>query len=104
DPNSGFAGFVTAFSVPNETAARYPTQTVGAKRHQELWVPAAEQTVLEADFLSPIAVVAAYVGARLAEALPTWRGAVGEVPAESLGSLIAQVRAGPLHGGPLTEG
>ncbi len=36
DPNSGFVGFVTSFTVPGATAARYPVQTVGAMRHREL--------------------------------------------------------------------
>lgn len=36
------AGFVTRFSVGSNFVARYPIQTVGARRHQELWVPAGE--------------------------------------------------------------
>lgn len=34
------AGFVTRFSVSSEFLKRYPVQNVGARRHDELWVPA----------------------------------------------------------------
>src|SRR6188768_1999213 len=40
DRNSGFAGFVTRFRVPNDVAGRYPRHVVGSARHEELWVPA----------------------------------------------------------------
>lgn len=36
------AGYVTAFEVEASFLSRYPVQTVGASRHQELWVPAEE--------------------------------------------------------------
>ena len=42
DEEAGFAGFVTMFEVPDERFSRYPMQTVGAREHRELWVPAAE--------------------------------------------------------------
>lgn len=35
-------GFVTGFSVETEYAAKYPTQIVGGREHEELWVPAEE--------------------------------------------------------------
>ena len=36
------AGFVTAFSVADEVASRFERRIVGAKEHEELWVPAEE--------------------------------------------------------------
>ena len=62
DPASGFAGFVTRFAVRAEVAGRYPVQTVGAARHQELWVPAEELEVFNAAIVGPIEVVAEFRG------------------------------------------
>lgn len=42
DEASGYAGFVTRFTVGAAFAARYVVHTVGSTRHQELWVPAEE--------------------------------------------------------------
>ncbi len=36
------AGYVTKFAVDAEFVARYPRKVVGAKLHEELWVPAQE--------------------------------------------------------------
>lgn len=102
DPNSGFVGFVTAFDVLDAAAARFPERVVGSDRHRELWVPAAEQAELEAGFLGPITVLAAWAGPRLSEALPAWRGSEGPVSAAALEALVELVRAGPLRGRALT--
>jgi len=102
DPNSGFAGFVTRFSVPDPIGARYPAQTVGARRHRELWVPAEEQAAFEAHFVGPIEPLAAWVGPRIRDALPSWEGPAGPVDAADLPALILAAIRGPLHGGPLT--
>lgn len=40
-PASG-AGFVTCFEVDAEFVKRYPPKVVGARMHEELWVPAEE--------------------------------------------------------------
>ena len=40
DSKSCFSGFATTFSVSDEFATQFQTKTVGAKRHQELWIPA----------------------------------------------------------------
>ena len=42
DKASGYRGYVLAFTVDDAYVSRYPVQTVGAARHQELWVPAEE--------------------------------------------------------------
>lgn len=102
DPNSGFAGFVTRFVVPASVARRYPAQTVGARRHRELWVPAEEQSAFQAAFRGPIEVLAAWVGPRIREALPAWLGAQGPVSVDELPALVRAVHHGPRQGGPLT--
>jgi hypothetical protein len=104
DPNSGFAGFVTTFVVPDEAAARFPKKVVGAARHEELWVPAEDQAWLESMFEGPIEVVSAWAGPRLRDALPSWRGEAGAVPEDALEQLVEAVATGPVVGGPLTEG
>lgn len=40
DAFSGYAGFVTAFDLPEEYLEQFEVQTVGAEMHQELWIPA----------------------------------------------------------------
>lgn len=39
-------GFVTRFAVRADIVARYEVQTVGARHHSELWVPAEELDAL----------------------------------------------------------
>lgn len=62
DPVSGFCGFVLRFEIDDAFAARYPVQTVGARVHQELWVPAAELDEFNARIVGPIEVVAHFYG------------------------------------------
>lgn len=40
DAFSGYAGFVTAFDLPEDYLQQFEVQTVGNDRHQELWIPA----------------------------------------------------------------
>src|SRR5262249_39545016 len=42
DPASGFAGYVTRFSVRKRFLDRYTVRTVGGGIHQEYWIPADE--------------------------------------------------------------
>src|SRR5258705_4543404 len=58
DAASGYVGYVTRFQVRTEVAARYPAQTVGARHHRELWVPAAELETFNAAIIGPIQVIA----------------------------------------------
>ena len=62
DSGSGFAGFVTKFEVDSTYISRYEIQVVGAKQHQELWIPAEELTEFNQHLIGPIQVVAAYYG------------------------------------------
>lgn len=63
DEASGFAGFVTTFQVDPVYLSRYEVRVVGAKQHQELWVPAEELAEFNGHLSGPIEVVAAYYGA-----------------------------------------
>jgi hypothetical protein len=62
DAASGFAGYVTRFDVDAEFLTRYPIQTAGARRHQELWVPAAEMHEFNEPIVGTIEVIAEYHG------------------------------------------
>ena len=40
--DSGYAGYVTTFEIDDEYISKFEVQTVGARYHQEFWVPAEE--------------------------------------------------------------
>lgn len=42
DAQSGYVGYVTRFQVRADFLSPYPVQTVGARPHQEYWIPAEE--------------------------------------------------------------
>lgn len=54
------AGYVTRFQVASEFLERYPTQTVGAAIHQELWIPAEDLPDLNRHIVGPIEVIAEF--------------------------------------------
>ena len=54
------AGYVTRFEVDAEFARRYPVQTVGARVHEELWVPADERVEFNQHIVGLIEVVAEF--------------------------------------------
>lgn len=56
------AGFVTRFSLDDDHAAKFERRIVGAREHEELWVPAEELPALNAHIVGPIEVVAAHFG------------------------------------------
>ena len=62
DEASGHAGFVTRFAIDAAFAGRYPVQTVGAARHQELWVPADELPDFNSHIVGLIEVIAEFRG------------------------------------------
>ncbi len=67
DPVSGYVGYVTRFHVRSEHAARYNTETVGARVHQELWIPAEELAEFNANIVGQIEVIAEFRGEAPAE-------------------------------------
>ena len=58
-PESG-GGFVTRFAVRAEVVAKYPEQTVGARHHTELWVPAEELEALNEAIVGEVEIVASF--------------------------------------------
>jgi hypothetical protein len=62
DEASGYIGFVTRFELEDEFARKFPARTVGARGHQELWVPAGELPELNRHIRGVIEVEAAFPG------------------------------------------
>jgi hypothetical protein len=60
DHASGYVGFVTRFAVDAAFAARYPVQTAGAARHQELWIPAEDLVEFNRHIVGLIEVIAEF--------------------------------------------
>lgn len=53
-------GYVTRFRVRVEFASRYPVQRVGARIHEEMWVPAEDLEEFNANLVGPIEVIAEF--------------------------------------------
>jgi hypothetical protein len=60
DEASGYAGFVTRFRIASDFVARYPVHVAGARRHQELWVPADDLEEFNRHIAGLIEVIAEY--------------------------------------------
>ena len=63
DAASGYVGYVTRFSVRTAFLERYAVRTVGARVHQELWIPAEELEEMNANLVGRIEVTAEFRGA-----------------------------------------
>ena len=50
------SGYVTAFDVDSAFVSRYEVKVVGARQHEELWVPAEELAEFNAHIIGPIRV------------------------------------------------
>lgn len=62
DAASGYCGYVTRFAVDSDFLSRYPVQIAGARRHQELWVPAEELGEFNGHLVGLIDVIAEFRG------------------------------------------
>jgi hypothetical protein len=60
--SDNFVGFVTRFEVDDIFASRYPVQIVGARVHEELWVPAEELDDFNRHIVGTIEVIESYAG------------------------------------------
>lgn len=58
----GFAGFVTRFEIDDDYVRKFEVRTVGAKVHQELWVPAEELEEFNSYIRGRIAIEKAFYG------------------------------------------
>ncbi len=67
------AGFVTKFSVDDDYASKFERRIVGAKEHEELWVPAEELATLNAHIGGVIEIIGAFFG-------DDYRGHVSDEP------------------------
>ncbi|MFT3868790.1 MAG: hypothetical protein QM715_09940 [Nibricoccus sp.] len=54
------AGFVTRFRVLNSFLSKYPKQVVGAKVHEELWIPAEDLAEMNQNIVGKIEVIAEF--------------------------------------------
>lgn len=63
DAASGYVGYVTRFAVDDDHIAQFPVQIAGARRHQELWIPAAALAEFNAHIQGTIEVIATFKGA-----------------------------------------
>ena len=62
DEFSGYAGYVTAFELPETYLAKFPIQNVGGEIHNELWVPAEEMEEFNRKIVGAIRVVKSFYG------------------------------------------
>lgn len=58
--DNGNAGFVTRFAVRASFLAGYRIEQVGARQHQEYWIPAEELDQFNANIVGRIEVIAEY--------------------------------------------
>src|ERR1700741_2925413 len=82
------AGYVLRFEVPDDYAARFPAQTVGAAGHRELWVPAEELEELTGRIAGKIAAERAFFGAAFRGHVPERFGLRGKDACQQIGCLV----------------
>ncbi|HFK5568466.1 hypothetical protein [Elizabethkingia meningoseptica] len=62
DEFGNYLGFVTCFNVLEEVINKYPVQNVGARNHNEIWVPSEELDKFNQAIVGKIEVIKVYVG------------------------------------------
>ena len=62
DEFGNYLGFVTRFEVLEDVANQYPAQNVGARNHNELWVPSEELAVFNQAIIGNIEVIKVFAG------------------------------------------
>lgn len=62
DEFSGYAGYVTAFDLPEDYLQQFPIQNVGGEIHNELWVPADQLEEFNNYIVGEIRVVESFYG------------------------------------------
>jgi len=67
DETGNYLGFVTKFEVLEEVINQYPSQNVGAKNHNELWVPSEELEAFNQAIVGNIEVTKVFVGSNFIE-------------------------------------
>ncbi len=85
------AGFVTRFAVADAYVARFDRKVVGAREHEELWVPAEELPDFNANLEGRVEVIAAWFGPGFEGVIPEVCGLKGRTARAQLVAL-AQMR------------
>jgi hypothetical protein len=62
DEFSGYAGYVTAFDLPETYLQQFPVQNVGGDIHNELWVPAEQLDEFNSRIVGEIRLVNSFYG------------------------------------------
>jgi hypothetical protein len=62
DEFSGYAGYVTAFDLPEEYLKQFDIQNVGGEIHNELWVPAEQLEEFNTNIIGEIRLVESFYG------------------------------------------
>ncbi|PWN64896.1 ADP-ribosylation/crystallin J1 [Chryseobacterium oncorhynchi] len=62
DEAGNYLGFVIQFDVQEEVADQYPAQNVGARNHNELWVPSEELDGFNKAIVGNIEVIKVFIG------------------------------------------
>lgn len=62
DEFENYLGFVTRFEVLEDVANQYPAQNVGARNHNELWVPSEELAAFNQAIIGNIEVIKVFAG------------------------------------------
>lgn len=62
DEAGNYLGFVTQFDVQEEVADQYPAQNVGARNHNELWVPSEELKIFNEAIVGNIELIKVFIG------------------------------------------
>jgi hypothetical protein len=62
DEFSGYAGYVTAFDLPDEYLKQFDIQNVGGEIHNELWVPAEQLEKFNNNIIGEIRLVESFYG------------------------------------------
>lgn len=62
DEFSGYAGYVTAFDLPEDYLQQFPIQNVGGEIHNELWVPAEQLEEFNNHIVGEIRIIESFYG------------------------------------------
>lgn len=62
DKAGNYLGFVTEFEVLEDEVNQYPAQNVGARNHNELWIPSEKLEAFSQAIVGNIKVIKVFVG------------------------------------------
>lgn len=62
DEAGNYLGFVTQFEVSGDEVNKYPAQNVGARNHNELWIPSEELETFNQAIVGDIEVIKLFIG------------------------------------------